>query len=158
MAIHHPIATHLRGRVAFGASTPKPIPSHSKAQSGAQGKAQSMAAEKSGAASAGRALGLGSEEKLTVTDVIRDADGSTHVRYDRTVKGLRVIGGDFVSHRDKAGKVKGVSARATQADRGLDHAEAQPSLGHCCGRPQGLVGAEVHLDDQGRAGHLRRHG
>ena len=119
MAIHNPIATHLRARVAFGvllaivvtsgqgvtafgASTPKPtLPTPSKAQS--------IAAERSGAASAGRALGLGSEERLTVKDVIRDADGSTHVRYDRTFGGLRVIGGDLVSHRDGSGKIEGVS-------------------------------------------------
>jgi len=68
-----------------------------------------MAAEQSGAASAGQVLGLGSGQRLVVKDVITDADGSTHVRYDRTYNGLRVIGGDLVSHRDRSGRVKGVS-------------------------------------------------
>jgi Zn-dependent metalloprotease len=68
-----------------------------------------MVAEQVGAASAGRALGLGSGERLVVKDVITDADGTTHVRYNRTYNGLRVIGGDLVIHRDRSGKIKGVS-------------------------------------------------
>jgi Zn-dependent metalloprotease len=68
-----------------------------------------MAAEQSEAGSSAQALGLGSGEKLVVKDVITDGDGTTNVRYNRTFDGLRVIGGDFVSHRDKSGKIKGVS-------------------------------------------------
>ena len=55
------------------------------------------------------ALGLGSGERLVVKDVITDADGSANVRYNRTFNGLRVIGGDLVSHRDKAGEIKNVN-------------------------------------------------
>jgi Zn-dependent metalloprotease len=65
--------------------------------------------EQSGAASAGRALQLSSGQKLVVKDVIHDANGSTNVRYNRTFNGLRVIGGDLVSHRDKSGKITSVS-------------------------------------------------
>ncbi|HEY5180868.1 MAG TPA: M4 family metallopeptidase, partial [Dermatophilaceae bacterium] len=98
------------GMTAFGASSSASTPSSGKEQgSPSPSKAQSIAAAKSGAASAGQGLGLGSGEKLVVKDVITDADGSTHVRYDRTFDGLRVIGGDFVSHRDKSGRIKGVS-------------------------------------------------
>src|SRR6185436_15042635 len=64
-------------------------------------KGTRIASEQSRSAGAARALGLGSGERLVVKDVITDADGSTHVRYDRTFNGLRVIGGAFVSHRDK---------------------------------------------------------
>jgi len=60
-------------------------------------------------------MGLGSREKLVVKDVITDADGSTHVRYDRTFDGLRAIGGDLVSHRDKAGAVKSVTWNASHS-------------------------------------------
>jgi len=90
-----------QGGVAFGASSPGPSPK--------PGRAQSMAAEQSEAGSSAQALGLGSGEKLVVKDVITDSDGTTNVRYNRTFDGLRVIGGDFVSHRDKSGKIKGVS-------------------------------------------------
>ena len=35
------------------------------------------------------------------------------MRYNRTFNGLRVIGGDLVSHRDKSGNVKSVSWNAS---------------------------------------------
>jgi Zn-dependent metalloprotease len=80
----------------------------------ARGKAQRIRAEQSAAASAGKTLGLGRGEKLVVKDVISDADGWTHVRYDRTFDGLRVIGGDLVSHRDSSGRTEGVSWNRSQ--------------------------------------------
>ncbi|MFI7504065.1 M4 family metallopeptidase [Streptomyces sp. NPDC049687] len=43
-------------------------------------------------------LGLGGQEKLLVKDVIQDADGTTHTRYERTYGGLPVLGGDLVVH------------------------------------------------------------
>jgi Zn-dependent metalloprotease len=90
-----------QGVTAFGASPPSPD------------RAAGIAAAQSRSAAAGLALGLGSGEKLVVKDVIVDADGSTHVRYNRTFDGLRVIGGDLVSHLDKAGKLKSVSWNAS---------------------------------------------
>ena len=38
-----------------------------------------------------------------------DPDGSTHVRFDRTLDGLRVVGGDVVVHRDAGDGWAGVS-------------------------------------------------
>ena len=72
-------------------------------------RAQSVEAEQSASALAGRSLGLGAGESLVVKDVMKDTDGSTHVRYNRTFNGLRVIGGDLVSHRDKTGAVESVN-------------------------------------------------
>ncbi|MER5666319.1 M4 family metallopeptidase [Streptomyces mirabilis] len=43
-------------------------------------------------------LDLGSKEKLIVKDVSKDADGTTHTRYERTYAGLPVLGGDLVVH------------------------------------------------------------
>jgi Zn-dependent metalloprotease len=43
-------------------------------------------------------LGLGAREKLVVKDVVQDADGTTHTRYERTFAGLPVVGGDLVEH------------------------------------------------------------
>ncbi|MEH0541856.1 M4 family metallopeptidase [Streptomyces sp. B21-105] len=54
---------------------------------------------KSAQATAGaeaRRLALGTQEKLLVKDVVRDADGTTHTRYERTYAGLPVLGGDLV--------------------------------------------------------------
>jgi len=62
-----------------------------------------------------RELGLSSRERLVVTDVVRDADGRTHTRYDRRYAGLDVVGGDLVVHRDAAGQIVGTDF-ATDAD------------------------------------------
>ncbi|MFF3849021.1 M4 family metallopeptidase [Streptomyces sp. NPDC002328] len=43
-------------------------------------------------------LALGDREKLVAKDVIQDADGTTHTRYERTYAGLPVLGGDLVVH------------------------------------------------------------
>ena len=58
-------------------------------------------------------LGLGPREQLVVKDVMRDTDGTEHVRYDRTYAGLPVIGGDMVVHRDPSGALQ--TTRATNA-------------------------------------------
>ncbi|MET7436849.1 MULTISPECIES: M4 family metallopeptidase [unclassified Streptomyces] len=59
-------------------------------------------------------IGLGAKEKLVVRDVVKDADGTLHTRYERTYDGLPVLGGDLVVHETKAGKTKGVT-KATKA-------------------------------------------
>ncbi|MET7645848.1 M4 family metallopeptidase [Streptomyces sp. NPDC005426] len=46
-----------------------------------------------------RSLGLGTREKLIPKDVIQDADGTVHTRYERTYAALPVIGGDLVVHQ-----------------------------------------------------------
>ncbi|WFB08827.1 M4 family metallopeptidase [Streptomyces sp. LX-29] len=48
-------------------------------------------------------LGLGAKEKLVVRDVVKDADGTVHTRYERTYAGLPVLGGDLVVHEKKSG-------------------------------------------------------
>lgn len=45
-----------------------------------------------------RAAGLGADEVLQPKDVVEDADGTVHTRYERTYRGLPVIGGDLVVH------------------------------------------------------------
>ncbi|MEU5437509.1 M4 family metallopeptidase [Streptomyces sp. NPDC020719] len=60
-------------------------------------------------------LGLGAQEKLVVRDVIKDADGTVHTRYDRTYDGLPVLGGDLVVHVTKNGKSAGVTKAARAA-------------------------------------------
>ncbi len=49
------------------------------------------------------------DQKFHVTDTIRDADGTSHVRMSRTVHGLPVIGGDIVVHQGARGTWKGAS-------------------------------------------------
>ncbi|ADI06792.1 hypothetical protein SBI_03671 [Streptomyces bingchenggensis BCW-1] len=56
-----------------------------------------------------KALGLGAKEKLVVKDVVRDADGTVHTRYERTYAGLPVLGGDLIVRESAGGAVKGVT-------------------------------------------------
>ncbi len=65
-------------------------------------------------ASAARSLGLGGKEKLVVRDVVKDADGTLHTRYERTYAGLPVLGGDLVVHESASGASEGVT-KATDA-------------------------------------------
>ncbi|WP_374193037.1 M4 family metallopeptidase [Streptomyces sp. AV19] len=55
------------------------------------------------AASTAARIGLGDKEKLVVRDVVKDADGTVHTRYERTYDGLPVLGGDLIVHETKAG-------------------------------------------------------
>src|SRR6266508_1879854 len=50
-----------------------------------------------------------SADAFVVRDVIVDPDGSSHVRMDRTIGGLKVLGGDIVVHQGKDGSWKGAS-------------------------------------------------
>ncbi|MET7760838.1 M4 family metallopeptidase [Streptomyces sp. NPDC005393] len=61
-----------------------------------------------------KTLDLGAKEKLVVKDVVKDADGTTHTRYERTYDGLPVLGGDLIVHQAKGGDVKSVT-KATKA-------------------------------------------
>ncbi|WP_189186488.1 M4 family metallopeptidase [Streptomyces albiflavescens] len=68
-------------------------------------------------------LGLGAQEKLVVRDVVKDANGTVHTRYERTYAGLPVLGGDLVTHVAKNGALKGVD-KATAARISVASTEA----------------------------------
>jgi Zn-dependent metalloprotease len=55
-----------------------------------------------------QALKLGADDTLVKRSVLTDRDGTTHIRYDRTWKGLRVIGGDLVVEKAKGGRIEDV--------------------------------------------------
>ncbi|WP_330459897.1 M4 family metallopeptidase [Streptomyces sp. NBC_00820] len=69
----------------------------------------------SGATETARTIGLGAKEKLVVKDVVKDADGTLHTRYERTYAGLPVLGGDLVVHTAKSGTTEGVTKAARSA-------------------------------------------
>ncbi len=100
-----------------GAATaaPAPHPSGAKAVAlSAPARAAALESARQHAGAAARELGLGAQEKLVVRDVVKDADGTVHTRYERTYAGLPVLGGDLVVHTAKNGALKGVS-KATKA-------------------------------------------
>lgn len=52
-------------------------------------------------------FGFGAGQTLHVKDVVIDANGTQHVRFERTYQGLPVVGGDFVVHQKADGSLKG---------------------------------------------------
>ncbi|MFK4227848.1 M4 family metallopeptidase, partial [Streptomyces sp. NPDC019890] len=78
------------------------------APTGVSARAAAIKSAQAEATSAAAGLGLGEKEKLVVRDVIKDADGTVHTRYERTYAGLPVLGGDLVTHTAKNGRLKGV--------------------------------------------------
>ncbi|MCX5411039.1 M4 family metallopeptidase [Streptomyces sp. NBC_00059] len=80
----------------------------------AAARGTALRAAQADAPAAAETLGLGSQEELIARDVIKDADGTVHTRYERTYAGLPVLGGDLVTHTSADGSSKGVD-RATEA-------------------------------------------
>ncbi|MEU3572631.1 M4 family metallopeptidase, partial [Kitasatospora sp. NPDC036755] len=66
-----------------------------------------------------QSLGLSGEEKLVTKDVIQDADGTRHLRYERTLNGLPVLGGDLVVHQASTGATKSVDRASTASLSGV---------------------------------------
>ncbi|MFI6150719.1 M4 family metallopeptidase [Streptomyces sp. NPDC051109] len=85
-------------------------------------------------------LSLGAEEQLVVKDVIKDADGTVHTRYERTYAGLPVLGGDLVVHRAADGAVKAVT-KATEAD--IKVASLNPKLNPTAATSAAVQAAEA---------------
>ncbi|MEH0514438.1 M4 family metallopeptidase [Streptomyces sp. B21-106] len=65
--------------------------------------------QQSDASATAKSIGLGTQEKLVVKDVVKDVDGTVHTRYERTYAGLPVLGGDLVVHESASGTAKGVT-------------------------------------------------
>ncbi|GGP39127.1 M4 family metallopeptidase [Streptomyces melanogenes] len=88
------------------------------------------------------ALAVTAAQGTSVRDVIVDPDGSRHVRYDRTYRGLPVLGGDFVVHLSPAGAYRG-------ADRAVANDLAVPSITPVLSAPRAANLASAEL----RAAH-----
>ncbi|MFJ9040296.1 M4 family metallopeptidase [Streptomyces sp. NPDC102406] len=97
---------------ATGAAAQPAAPSAAPLALSASARADLVKDASAETAAAARELKLGSKEKLVVRDVVKDRDGTTHTRYERTYDGLPVLGGDLVVHETKSGSRKGVT-RAT---------------------------------------------
>jgi Zn-dependent metalloprotease len=108
------LSTGVALGVAVAAAVATPLSAASAApQSASTHVPTSVTAAQAGADKDHAALGLSKDEKLVVRNVVTDADGTQHVRYDRTFKGLRVLGGDLVVAKSKAGATKDVRWNAS---------------------------------------------
>ncbi|MEU8973624.1 M4 family metallopeptidase [Streptomyces monashensis] len=101
---------------AAPAATPRPAkanPAHTALRLSPSQRAELLRDADRALAATARSIGLGSQEKLVVKDVVKDADGTLHTRYERTYAGLPVLGGDLVVD-STSGKTMDV-IRATDA-------------------------------------------
>ncbi|MFF3870479.1 M4 family metallopeptidase [Streptomyces sp. NPDC001978] len=93
-----------------------------------------------GAAETAQEIGLGAKEKLVVKDVVKDAAGTVHTRYERTYAGLPVLGGDLIVHTSKAGKAEGVTKATKSAIR---VASLKPQIATAKAEKQALTAAQA---------------
>ncbi len=108
--------------------------------------------EQAHAPASASALGLAAGEKLTVKAVIEDADGGTHVRYQRTLDGLRVIGGDLVAHKDAKGAVTEVSYNLGR--KSIAPASRTPKISKAAAQAKGLATAQATKDETSAGNEL----
>jgi Zn-dependent metalloprotease len=104
-------------------------------------------------AATARSLGLGAQEKLAVKDVVKDADGTLHTRYERTYAGLPVLGGDLVVHTAKSGATKSVT-KATNAT--LKVADLTPAVAKSAAEKQAVARARSLGADKSAADSVRK--
>ncbi len=90
------LAGAFTGSPAGAADRVAPLPASGYNQPAAVQAEQALTAQTAAA------LGLASGEVLKVRDVVKDADGTEYVRYDRTYNGLPVVGGDLIVKRKGA--------------------------------------------------------
>ncbi|MGW1803717.1 M4 family metallopeptidase [Streptomyces sp. NPDC002078] len=104
-------------------------------------------------AATARSLGLGAKEKLVVKDVVKDADGTLHTRYERTYAGLPVLGGDLVVDSDKTGKTMDV-IKATGAT--LKVAGLTPAVSRAAAEKQAVQRAKARGGTKSAADSVRK--
>ncbi|MFJ5719607.1 M4 family metallopeptidase [Streptomyces sp. NPDC093149] len=89
-------------------------------------------------AATAKELGLGSQEKLVVRDVVQDNDGTTHTRYERTLAGLPVLGGDLVVEASKAGATESVTKASTVSSNTLKAVDTKADVAPAAAEKQAL--------------------
>ncbi|MFF7983919.1 M4 family metallopeptidase [Streptomyces sp. NPDC007901] len=83
-------------------------PAHAAVKLSPSQRAELLRDATSERAATAEAIGLGAQEKLVVKDVVKDADGTLHTRYERTYAGLPVLGGDLIVDTAKSGATERV--------------------------------------------------
>ncbi|MDT7843446.1 M4 family metallopeptidase [Streptomyces justiciae] len=109
--------------------------------------------QQAGAADTAEEIGLGAKEKLVAKDVVKDADGTVHTRYERTYDGLPVLGGDLVVHESKSGATKGVTKATT---RTIKVASLTPKLTVAKAEKQALSAAKAAGSEKTAADGARK--
>ncbi|HET6294532.1 MAG TPA: M4 family metallopeptidase [Kribbella sp.] len=127
------MAGAFTGSPAGAANRTAPLPASGFNQPAAVQAEQALTAQTA------TALGLAGGEVLKVRDVVKDADGTEYVRYDRTYNGLTVIGGDLIVKR------KGDTISNVTYNRGASKvaiASTKPTLSQSAALAKGAKSAD----------------
>ncbi|MFD4689480.1 M4 family metallopeptidase [Streptomyces sp. NPDC058463] len=107
-------------------------------------------------AATAKELGLGATEKLVVRDVVQDVDGTTHTRYERTLDGLPVLGGDLVVAETKAGKTEGVTKASKATGAQLKAVGTTADIAPAAAEKQALTAAQAEGSKKAEASKAPR--
>ncbi|MFD4541993.1 M4 family metallopeptidase [Streptomyces bauhiniae] len=139
-AIATATAAALMGTALTASATPRPAagsgrPAAAPVALSSAARTGLLRTAQAGLARTAEDIGLGAKEKLVVKDVVKDADGTVHTRYERTYEGLPVLGGDLIVHTSESGRTQGVT-RASKAT--LKLATLTPRIAAATARKQAL--------------------
>jgi Zn-dependent metalloprotease len=90
-----------------------------------------------------RTIGLGTKEKLVVKDVVKDADGTLHTRYERTYAGLPVLGGDLIVHTPPASLAAGTVSTTFNNKRTIKVASTAATVAKAAAETKALKAAKA---------------
>ncbi|MFI6566749.1 M4 family metallopeptidase [Streptomyces sp. NPDC050534] len=121
-------------------SAGKVNPAHTAVQLTASQRAELIRDADAARAQTARDIGLGAKEKLVARDVVKDADGTVHTRYERTYDGLPVLGGDLIVDTAKSGATKDV-IKATNA--AIKVSDLTPDITKAAAEQQGVKRARA---------------
>ena len=106
------------------------------------------------------AVKAGAADAFAIKATVKDADGTSHVRYTRTYEGLRVLGGDFVLHGARDGAFRQASvglaaplALSTTPKRAASSASATAKA-HFAGTVRAVGAPELVVDATSGTGTL----
>ncbi|GAA2464522.1 M4 family metallopeptidase [Streptomyces macrosporus] len=102
------LAVGLQAQVSTAAPAAKPDPGALSVDLSPTQRAELLKDAEADRAATAKALGLGAKERLLVRDVVKNADGTVHTRYERTYDGLPVLGGDLVVEESARGEIREV--------------------------------------------------
>ncbi|MEN3585651.1 M4 family metallopeptidase [Streptomyces sp. ZYX-F-203] len=102
------IAAAVQTGTATAAPSAAPVPGAAPADLTPAERTELVREADAATADTAEDLGLAAEERLVVRDVTKDRDGTLHTRYERTVSGLPVLGGDLVVATSADGRTESV--------------------------------------------------
>ncbi|MGW7384003.1 M4 family metallopeptidase [Streptomyces sp. NPDC054794] len=152
------IAAAVQSGAASAAPAAKPQagkvnPAHVAVKLSASQRAELLRDAGAAKAETARAIGLGAQERLVARDVVKDADGTLHTRYERTYAGLPVLGGDLIVDTAKSGATQRV-IKATNAT--LKVTDLTPAVGKAAVERQAVQRAKALGGTKSAADSVRK--